>query len=158
MHELTPEETRRHIRFKVSCRELDPLLADRMLQLLDEGPTLLYHQLHRRALERTLPDVAFHTAPSHLMLAILEHGLREADPVLGHNGQDAHGQDVAVYLSDVDEAMQGKYTVTLPSDVWRIEGLDALSPAWRQDRLNPTCWAVMQSIPPRMLSLPHTIR
>lgn len=111
MQELTPEETRRHIRFKVSCRQLDPLVADRMLRLLDEDETLLYHQLHRRALDRPLPDVAFHTAPSYLMPAILEHGLRVSDPARGHHGQHAHGQDAAVYVSDVDEAMQGRYAV-----------------------------------------------
>lgn len=158
MHKPTPEETRRHIHFKVSCRQLDPLVADRMLRLFDEDQTLPYHQLHRRALDRPLPDVAFHTAPSHLMLAILEHGLRVSDPARGHHGQHAHDQDVAVYMSDVDEAMRGRYAVTLPSDVWRIEGLESLSPAWRRDRLNPTCWAVLEPIPSRLLSLHYTIR
>lgn len=155
---LTPEETRRHILYKRDGRELDPLVAGRMLDHHDDNPSLDYRQLYVLAVQRPLPDVAYHTAPSHLMLSILEHGLRVNDPAQGTHGHLAAGQPAGVYLSDVYEAMQGRYrSLAGSSDVWEISGLDKLAPEWRQDPLNPTCWVVLSPIHPRMLRLNYTM-
>lgn len=105
-----------------------------------------------------LPDVAYHVAPSHLMLSILEHGLHVSDPTQGAHGQHALGQPAAVYLADVNEAMTGKYRTDIGvHDGSRIEGIHTLAPAWQQDRLNPTCWAVLQPIPARILFRHYTL-
>jgi hypothetical protein len=157
MTPLTPEETRRHIRFKASCHELDPVVADRMLRLHDEDPSLDYRALQDAALCRDLPDTAYHVSGSENMLSILEHGLRISNPARGWRGTKAAGQTPAVYLSDLQEATGGRHSHTLPADVWRVDGLHALAPEWRQDPMNPTCWAVLAPIPARMLSLHHTI-
>ena len=156
---LTAEQTRRHIHYKVDCRELDPLLAERMLAAHYENPSLDYRQLHEIAVHRPLPDVAFHVADPSQWASIAEHGLRVSDPSRSGNWSDMTGvQPVGVYVSDVYEAMQGKYAQSLPCHVWRIEGLHTLGPEWVHDRLNPTCWAVLQSIPARILSLHATLR
>ncbi len=158
MSTLTPEETRRHIAHKRQVRELDPLVAQRMLDHHDEDPMRDYRQLYDLAVKRELPDIAYHITPSHLMLSILEHGLRVSDPTDGPHGQHAVGQPSGVYLSDLDEATQGRYRTGLGThDVWRVEGLHTLNPAWQQDPLNPTCWAVLQPIPGRMLFRHYTM-
>jgi len=161
MATLSPEQTLRHIEHKVSMRELSRDVADRMIEPHVEDPTRSYRELHLGALHRPLPDTAFHvTSPEHY-LSILEQGLQPADPAIGWRGRSPHAwvrsQPTAVYLSDVYEAMSGAHSQSLPFHVWRVDGLDALAPEWQHDRVNPTCWAVMSPIHPRMLSLHATI-
>lgn len=155
---MSPEQVRRHIDFKVSCRELDPLVAERMKQAQDADPSLEYHQLLTRALNRPLPDVAFHVAPPEEFLSILSEGLRAQRPDPGVWDAVVVTQPRGVYLSDLYEAMSGKYSRSLPCHVWKIQSLDQLAPEWSQDRLNPSCWVVHRDIPARLLTLHYTIR
>lgn len=159
---LSPEQTLRHIEHKVAMRELSRDVADRMIALHGETPSRSYRELHVAALHRPLPDTAFHVTDPRHHLSILERGLQPSDPATGWRSQPPYawlsGQPRAVYLSDVYEAMRGAHSRAVPFHVWRVDGLDELAPDWQHDRFNPTCWAVLSPIHPRMLSLHATIR
>lgn len=157
MHTLTPEETLRHIHHKMSMRELDPRLGQRMIELFDEDPSLDYRQLRIAALHRPLPDIAFHVTSTENRDSISERGLIPADPRDGWRSVYISGQPTAVYLSDLEEASDGRHSQFLPCDVWRVDGLEVLAPDWVQDAVNPTCWAVLSAIPQRMLTLHDTV-
>lgn len=150
------QRTRDHIRFKVSCRELDPAIGEEMLRLSAEEPELDYRVLFQRAIYRALPDTAFHVSPMKNRASILTHGLEQRDP---HAGPYAYwvppSQPAAVYVSDLEEALTGRFSHgdVGENDIWRIDGLHAFDPEWVQDQLNPTCWAVLTSIPTHLVTL-----
>lgn len=150
------QRTQDHIRFKVSCRELDPAIGEEMLRLSAEEPELDYRLLFQRAIYRALPDTAFHVSPQANRSSILATGLERRDPRHGRYALYVPpSQPAAVYLSTLDEALTGRYSHDYleGNDIWRIDGLHAFAPEWVQDQLNPTCWAVLTSIPPHLLTL-----
>ncbi|MFI9629266.1 hypothetical protein [Streptomyces sp. NPDC052042] len=152
------ERTRDHIRFKVSCRELDPVVAEQMLRLSEQDPGLDYRVLFQSAIRRDLSDTVFHVSPRSNRGSILAVGLDIRDPRLGRYVRFVPpSQQAAVYVSDLDEALAGRYAHGDASrnDIWQIDGLASLAPLWEQDQLNPTCWAVLAPIPPRLLTLHH---
>lgn len=132
-----------------------------MLALQAQDPSLDYRELKIAAVQRELPDTAFHVSRSGNFISILRHGLLARDPRRSTLGRAVPpSQPIAVYLSDVYEAMQGRHAPDLePGEtvhVWRVDHLLELAPSWQQDHLNPTCWAVLGPIPARHLSLHHS--
>jgi hypothetical protein len=147
---LTAEETRRHIHFKVASRELHQDLADAMLRLLVQDPSLDYAALRAAALKREMPDVVFHTSALRNAGSISALGLLAADPADGHAGLLLLNQPTGVYASATPDLIGMWTTGESVWGIWAITG--AASLPHRQDPLNPEHFVIETDVPRSMVT------
>ncbi|MCI4659695.1 hypothetical protein [Cryobacterium zhongshanensis] len=149
MTRLTADETLRHIHYKASSHELREDLAERMLELFNEDPSLDYAALRTAALKREMPDVVYHASALRNQPSIACFGLLASDPRRGHAGVYALGQPRGVYASAKPDEI-GFWSGSATSwGVWSITG--ALSLPHRQDPLNPEHFVIECDVPNHMI-------
>lgn len=147
-------DLRRHIRYKVSVRELQADVGDRMLAALDEGATPDYAALLEAARFLPPPQTCYHTAPITAREAIRAAGLR---PGAGENWNgNADGQPLGVYIGAQPD-LRGLWAHTDAWDIWAIDMSELREgdgpDSWGHDRLNPGCWLIRGQVPPSRLML-----
>ncbi len=149
---------RAHIRYKASVRELPADVAERMVDAIDSGSAADYPTAYDIAVFVPLPDVVYHTAPREARDAILRDGLIAHEP--GDYGSRwlATGQPSGLYVGsrpDVDGKWAGR---TEEWDVWLVRTSGLSEDEWRNDRLNPGCWSLVNGALTDRISLHSTHR
>lgn len=149
--QLTPEQTRNHIAYKALAGELKQDIADRMLVLLEQDPTLEYRELFVAAMRREMPDLVFHASETENRDSILARGLLARDPAEGKRASlGPMGQPLGVYASaEPDTAgMWAGGSLGNRSAVWDIWAItDARSLPHQQDPLNPEHFVILRNVP-----------
>lgn len=145
-----------HIRHKATMLELDPTLADRMLEMLVdaevEGADVAYEDLHLRAAWPPLPATAYHTAPASARASIRRSGLRPGDGT--QNWGHVHGAHaMGVYVGPEPDLI-GKWAFAF--DVWDIWRVNTAGLTWQPDRMNPGCWYLPEPVGPERLTYLET--
>lgn len=154
---MAPDDLRRHIEIKVATRSITPQLGAEMQRLADDGYSLDYEVLKRRALYGAeAPRVAYHTAPATAREAIRREGLLARRPAQ-HNWAEALeeeyvmvcDQPAGVYITRTPDR-RGVWSHWPAWDVWAFatEGLTVV-----HDVLNPGCWMVTEDVHPGRLRL-----
>lgn len=148
----TADSVLAHIEHKARSRELAPEVAQRMRDALDAGAAPDYAQLLEAATFLPPPAVVFHTAPSEARTAIETGGLLPGDERNWTRAQRLASQPVGVYVGPEPD-VRGIWSHWDSWDVWAIQvtGLP-----WVHDRLNPGCWSIPITVPPRALTLHGT--
>lgn len=151
MTALSPEETLRHIHYKVACLELPRDVADKMIDLFEADSSLDYAALQAAALAREMPDVVFHTSLLRNRAGIDERGLRASNPAHGqYRSLLATRQPVGVYASAEPDRIGMWAGTAAVWDIWCIR--QATSLPHRQDPLNPEHFVIECSVPRNMIT------
>lgn len=145
---LTPEETLHHIHYKASCNELPQPIADRMIELFEQEPSLDYGYLRAAAMKREMPDVVYHCSSLRNLASIACFGLLAKDPGEGARGLLLLQQPIGVYVSAEPDTL-GVWATAASWGIWKIAGATQLP--HRQDPLNPEHFVIECDVPTRMV-------